>query len=339
MTGNILLIAGPCAAETKEQVLETASQLAASGIAVFRAGIWKPRTMPGFFEGVGAEGLEWLSEVRRAIGMPVATEVSSAEHVRLALDAGVDCLWIGARTTTNPFLVQEIADAIAAHPTSPRMVLVKNPISPDVKLWLGAIERLQQAFAGEVLAVHRGFQTGQQTEYRNAPCWSVAFALKNLLPTVRLILDPSHMAGSKELIPPLVSQAVALGYDGLMIESHFRPEEALSDAGQQLTPAELDQLIHSLHTRRSPVSDALLPLRQQIDEIDDNIFALIQERMQISRRIGEIKKSESMPVFQEDRFASLLSRRLQWARDNGLSEQAVEAIMNIIHEESCKQQI
>lgn len=339
MTEKFLLIAGPCAAETKEQVLETATLLAASGIACFRAGVWKPRTMPGFFEGVGAEALAWLQEVKRSTGLSVATEVSSAEHVCLALDAGIDCLWLGARTTTNPFLVQEIADAIALHPNRPSSLLVKNPMSPDVKLWQGAIERLQQTGVKEVMAVHRGFQTGQQTEYRNAPCWSVAFALKKQLPSVRLILDPSHMAGCKALIPQLVSQAVALGYDGLMIESHVRPESALSDAQQQLTPAEFDDLIRSLHERRTTVSDALLPLRQQIDEIDDNIFALIMQRMQISRKIGEIKKSESMPVFQEDRFAKLLNKRLQWARENGLSEQAVEAIMNIIHEESCKQQI
>lgn len=339
MTSDFLLIAGPCAAETKEQVLETAKQLADSGIAVFRAGVWKPRTMPGFFEGVGEEGLQWLAEVRHATGIPVATEVSSAEHVRLALDAGIDFLWLGARTTTNPFLVQEIADAIRSHSAKPAGVMIKNPISPDVKLWIGAFERIQQAGVETVIAVHRGFQTGQQTELRNAPCWSIAFALKNHLPNVKLVLDPSHMAGKKELIPSLVKQAVALGYDGLMVETHIAPEEALSDAEQQLTPSEFSAMAGSLQKRQAGSSDVLLPLRQQIDEIDDTLFALLKKRMEVSCKIGEIKKSNSMPIFQEDRFAALLKKRLEWARENGISEEAVEAIMNAIHEESCRYQI
>ena len=334
-----LLIAGPCAAESQEQVLETAQQLAASGIAVFRAGVWKPRTMPGQFEGVGQEALSWLREVKVRYGMLVATEVSSAEHVRMALDAAIDYLWIGARTPTNPFLVQEIADAIAAHSYCPKGLLVKNPISPDVKLWIGAIQRLQQATPAEVIAVHRGFLTGQTTDYRNAPCWSTVFALKNQLPTVRLLLDPSHMAGNKTLIPKLVEQAVALGYDGLMIESHIHPEEALSDAQQQLTPAELTSLLSTINRRDASASDLLLPLRKQIDEIDDNLFALLRSRMEISRQIGQIKQAHALPIFQEDRFAQIMQQRLQWAHDNGLSAEMVETILNAIHEESCKQQL
>lgn len=336
---KFLLIAGPCAAETREQVLETAKQLAASSIGIFRAGVWKPRTVPGCFEGAGAEALSWLREVTDLTGVPTATEVSSAEHVRLALDAGIEYLWLGARTTTNPFLVQEIADAIRSHSAKPAGVLVKNPISPDVKLWLGAIERIQQAGIENVTAVHRGFQTGQQTTLRNAPCWSVAFALKNHLPGIKLVLDPSHMAGKKDMIQPLVAQAVALGYDGLMIEAHVNPASALSDAEQQLTPAEYSAMTSALQTRQSQASDILLPLRQQIDEIDDTIFALLKKRMEVSRTIGEIKKKESMPIFQEDRFSALLKKRQEWAAENDIQEGTIEAIMTAIHEESCRHQI
>ena len=339
MNLDFLLIAGPCSAESREQVLGTAKGLVASGISIFRAGVWKPRSKPGFFEGVGEESLKWLNEVKIQFHLPIATEVSSADHVRMALDAEVDYLWIGARTTTNPFLVQEIADAIAVHPRKPKGILVKNPISPDVNLWVGAIERLQACGAEEVMAVHRGFQTGQPTEYRNAPCWSASFALKKQLPTIRLLLDPSHMAGKRRLIPSLIEQAVALGYDGLMIESHIHPDQALSDADQQLTPETLHSILGAIQTRTSSASDSLLPLRQQIDEIDENIFALISKRMEVSRKIGQIKKSESLPVFQEERFAELMNKRLKWAKENGLSAEMVEAIMNAIHEESCKLQM
>ena len=339
MNLDFLLIAGPCSAESREQVLETAKGLVASGISIFRAGVWKPRSKPGLFEGVGEESLKWLNEVKIQFHLPIATEVSSADHVRMALDAEVDYLWIGARTTTNPFLVQEIADAIAVHPRKPKGILVKNPISPDVNLWVGAIERLQACGAEEVMAVHRGFQTGQPTEYRNAPCWSASFALKKQLPTIRLLLDPSHMAGKRRLIPSLIEQAVALGYDGLMIESHIHPDQALSDADQQLTPETLHSILGAIQTRTSSASDSLLPLRQQIDEIDESIFALISKRMEVSRRIGQIKKSESLPVFQEERFAELMNKRLKWAKENGLSAEMVEAIMNAIHEESCKLQM
>ena len=339
MNLDFLLIAGPCSAESREQVLETAKGLVASGISIFRAGVWKPRSKPVLFEGVVEESLKWLNEVKIQFHLPIATEVSSADHVRMALDAEVDYLWIGARTTTNPFLVQEIADAIAVHPRKPKGILVKNPISPDVNLWVGAIERLQACGAEEVMAVHRGFQTGQPTEYRNAPCWSASFALKKQLPTIRLLLDPSHMAGKRRLIPSLIEQAVALGYDGLMIESHIHPDQALSDADQQLTPETLHSILGAIQTRTSSASDSLLPLRQQIDEIDENIFALISKRMEVSRKIGQIKKSESLPVFQEERFAELMNKRLKWAKENGLSAEMVEAIMNAIHEESCKLQM
>ena len=339
MNQKFLLIAGPCSAESREQVLETAKGLAASGIGIFRAGVWKPRSKPGLFEGVGEEALKWLTEVKRQFHLPIATEVSSSEHVHMALAAEVDYLWIGARTTTNPFLVQEIADAIVLHPNKPKGILVKNPISPDVNLWVGAIERLQSCGAGEVMAVHRGFQTGQPTDYRNAPCWSISFALKKQLPAIRLLLDPSHLAGNRRLIPPLIEQGVALGYDGFMIESHIHPDQALSDADQQLTPDELHAILGAIQTRDSSASDLLLPLRQQIDEIDDGIFALINKRMEVSRKIGQVKKSESLLVFQEGRFAEIMNKRLKWAKENGLSAEMVETIMNAIHEESCKLQM
>ncbi|MBO4621903.1 MAG: bifunctional 3-deoxy-7-phosphoheptulonate synthase/chorismate mutase type II [Paludibacteraceae bacterium] len=334
-----LIISGPCAAESREQVLTTARQLAKVGVSIFRAGVWKPRTEPGSFEGVGEQALEWLAEAQAETGIPAATEVATPEHVRLAINHGLRVLWLGARTTTNPFLVQQIADEIHHSSFTNLQILIKNPVSPDVRLWKGAIERIRKAGVKQVYAVHRGFQTGQPSPYRNAPVWSVPFALKLEKPDVPLLLDPSHMAGDAALVPELSRQAMRLGYNGLMIESHCAPAEARSDRNQQLTPAQLEQLIQSLPVRQSSAEDGLSELRQRLDETDDTLFLLLLQRMQISRQIGDYKRKHNLPILQEKRYAELLDRRLRWARDNRLDEATIRRILDAIHEESCRWQL
>ena len=334
-----LIISGPCAAESREQVLTTARQLAKVGVSIFRAGVWKPRTEPGSFEGVGEQALEWLAEAQAETGIPAATEVATPEHVRLAINHGLRVLWLGARTTTNPFLVQQIADEIHHSSFTNLLILIKNPVSPDVRLWKGAIERIRKAGVTQVYAVHRGFQTGQPSPYRNAPVWSVPFALKLEKPDVPLLLDPSHMAGDAALVPELSRQAMRLGYNGLMIESHCAPAEARSDRNQQLTPAQLEQLIQSLPVRQSSAEDGLSELRQRLDETDDTLFLLLLQRMQISRQIGDYKRKHNLPILQEKRYAELLDRRLRWARDNRLDEATIRRILDAIHEESCRWQL
>ena len=340
-----LIIAGPCAAETREQVLTTARLMAEAGVSIFRAGVWKPRTEPGAFEGVGEEALEWLAEVQHQTGLPAATEVATPVHVHLALKHSIRTLWLGARTTTNPFLVQQIADAlaeeIASQTVSPAelTILVKNPVSPDLRLWKGAIERIANAGVTGVLAVHRGFQTGQPTPYRNAPNWSVPFALRLEMPDIPLLLDPSHMAGKTELIPELSAQAMSLGYDGLMIEAHHNPSQAKSDSSQQLTPDELTTLINNLVVRDDKTDAGLSNLRRQLDETDDTLFMLILQRMQISKQIGAFKREHNLPVLQEKRYAKILKNRLAWARKNGLDDEVVKRIMEALHEESCRWQL
>lgn len=335
-----LLIAGPCAAETREQVLTTARQLVEVGVSVFRAGVWKPRTEPGVFEGVGEEALAWLEEAQRETGLPAATEVATPEHVKLALQHRIYWLWLGARTTTNPFLVQQIADALRSNQRESSLtILVKNPVSPDLRLWKGAIERIRQTGVAQVVAVHRGFQTGQPSPYRNAPVWSVPFELKRQMPDVPLLLDPSHIGGKADWVPALAEQAMTLGYNGLMIEAHCCPAEAKSDGAQQITPAQLRQILVGLSQRGNNVDAGLSGLRQQMDETDDTLFLLLLQRMQISRRIGAFKREHSMPVLQEKRYAEVLNRRLEWARQNGLDEDVVRRIMESIHEESCRWQL
>lgn len=348
-----LFFIGPCAAETKIQVLETARALVSRlGTSfVFRAGLWKPRTTPGHFEGVGAEGLEWLCEVRETMGLSVATEVATPEHLRLALEAGIDYLWIGARTTTNPFLVQALADEytklspstfdfrLSTLDSRPSTFLVKNPVSPDVNLWQGAIERLRQAGIEHIIAVHRGFAPGT-SELRNAPCWSEPIELKRRIPDLPIILDPSHMAGCRERIPILSQQAMDMGYHGLMIESHISPDDALSDAIQQLTPSDVAELLSHLQLRQTSTSDTLLTaLRQQIDEADDAIWQAILKRQQVSRQIGDLKRQAGIPVLQEGRFNAILNKRIDWAKKQGLSEELVRSIMQAIHTASVNTQL
>lgn len=336
-------IVGPCAAETRAQVLETARLLAKeAGIHVFRAPAWKPRTQPGHFEGVGEDALAWLQEVRLTYGMKVATEVATAEHVRLAAHYHIDYLWIGARTTANPFLVQQLSDALREASQVEGYiphVLIKNPISPDVALWQGAIERMAAVVGMEsVMAVHRGFSS-TSTPYRNAPMWPVAFELRQRLPGVPLLLDASHMAGSCDGVEVLSRQAMSLGYDGLMLESHCAPEEALSDAQQQLTPSAVGQLLRSLCTRASSCDMGLQALRSEMDELDDTLWSLILQRMQVSRRIGQYKQAHHLPVLQQSRYEAVLQKRLEWARQNGLDEQAVLQLMTTLHAESCRWQL
>lgn len=343
-----LIISGPCAAESREQVLTSARQIAEAGADIFRAGVWKPRTEPGGFEGVGEPALEWLAEAQTETGIPAATEVATPEHVRLTLQHGIRVLWLGARTTTNPFLVQQIADELSTF-TFHLSIFVKNPVSPDVRLWKGAIERIRQAGVTQVYAVHRGFQTGQPSPYRNAPVWSVPFALKLELPDVPLLLDPSHMAGDAALVPELSRQAMRLGYDGLMIEAHCCPAEAQSDRDQQLTPAQLRELLTSLRDSDTPslresvepsIPDSdLSALRARLDETDDTLFLLLLQRMQISRQIGDYKRAHNLPILQEKRYAELVQKRLDWARQNQLEPDTIRRILDAIHEESCRWQL
>ena len=286
-----------------------------------------------------------MAESQVETGLPAATEVATPEHVSLAINHGIRTLWIGARTTTNPFLVQQIADALSKEiadknvDSSELTVLVKNPVSPDLRLWKGAIERILKTGIKRIFAVHRGFQTGHSSPYRNSPVWSVPFALKLALPDIPLILDPSHMAGDASLVPELSSQAMSLGYDGLMIETHNNPPQAMSDKEQQLTPAQLKQLIDSLVLREDKTDAGLSNLRRQLDETDDTLFLLLLQRMQISKQIGDFKREHNLPVLQEKRYAEILRNRLEWAKQNGLDEEIVQRIMDAIHEESCRWQL
>lgn len=330
------IVAGPCSAESREQVLTTARLLAeGTGTVIFRAGVWKPRTQPGGFEGFGEEALTWLAEVKEQLGLPVATEVATEEHTELALRYGVDYLWIGARTTTNPFLVQQIADVLRGHDVT---VLVKNPLSPDVALWQGAIERMIHAVGRDcVWAVHRGFQTGQPTPYRNNPGWAVRNALSQRMPDLPILLDASHMAGQRALVPTLLEQAMPLSYQGWMLECHAAPDKALTDKQQQLTPAELNDCIRLLSSELH-VDKGLAAFRAEIDELDETLWSLIARRMEVSDRIGRYKQAMGLPVVQPERYEQLKHDRLAWADQVGISKEAVLAILDAIHSESCRRQ-
>ena len=289
-----LVISGPCSAETEEQVLTTAKGLAAIGIRIFRAGIWKPRTKPGGFEGVGTIGLPWLKRVKEETGMYVATEVATRNHVFEALKAGVDVLWVGARTAVNPFAMQDVADALRGVDIP---VLVKNPVNPDLELWIGAIERLYGAGIHRIGAVHRGFSSFDKKMYRNLPLWHIAIELRRRMPNLPIICDPSHIGGKRELIASLCQQAMDLNFDGLIIETHCNPDHAWSDAAQQITPEVLDYVLNLLVIRESnQTTENLYELRRQIDGIDENLLELLAKRMRISREIGVYKKEHRMPI-------------------------------------------
>lgn len=335
-----LLICGPCGAESEAQVMNTAAALKECGVSVFRAGLWKPRTHPNTFEGVGERGLEWLGRVRNELGMKVCTEVASARHVRECVAAGMDMVWIGARTTANPFLVQEIAEALEGTDIP---VLVKNPVNPDLELWIGALERLNQCGVRKIGVVHRGFSTLEKQRYRNAPQWQVAVELRRLYPELPFFCDPSHISGNREYIGEVAQRALDLGLDGLMIESHYAPEYALSDASQQLSPAELSRMLSSL-TVRSRDSDNpeyredIERLRAEIDVIDENILALLSSRMKISRRIGESKKKSNIAILQTSRWDAVLAGVIARGRELGLSEKFVTELFNLIHDSSIQTQ-
>ncbi|MBQ7690236.1 MAG: bifunctional 3-deoxy-7-phosphoheptulonate synthase/chorismate mutase type II [Muribaculaceae bacterium] len=335
-----LLIAGPCSAESEEQVLAAARGVAAAGCAVFRAGLWKPRTHPGGFEGVGEAALPWLRRAKAETGLPTATEVATGIHVAAALDGGVDFLWIGARTTANTFAVQEIADAIAASGRNDVAVLVKNPVSPDVELWLGALQRLERAGVRRLAAVHRGFPSAGATAYRNEPQWQIPMELKRRCPTLPVLVDPSHIGGRREAVPTLAQQAMDMGFDGLMIEVHPAPDQALSDAAQQITPAALRTLLTHLTVRVGTGCDhELAVLRQLIDQCDHEVLAALARRMEVVRRIGQLKRESNMAIVQNQRFSQVIASRLEMARELGLDTQFVNDLMQLIHQEAVAQQL
>ncbi|MFI3318711.1 MAG: bifunctional 3-deoxy-7-phosphoheptulonate synthase/chorismate mutase type II [Rikenellaceae bacterium] len=330
------LIAGPCSAETLEQVMETAKALAANGVKVFRAGIWKPRTKPGGFEGVGKEGLEWLKDVKRETGMLVSTEVATAEHVYQALKAGVDLLWVGARTSANPFAVQELADALRGADVP---VLVKNPVSPDLELWIGAMERIYNAGITRIGAIHRGFSTFDKTIYRNVPQWAIPIELRRRMPDLPIYCDPSHIGGKRDLIKPISQQAMDLGFNGLIVESHRCPECAWSDASQQLTPEALAEVLGSLVIRDRAIStEELADLRKQIDTLDNSILEMLSKRMRVSREIGMYKKEHNVPILQSARYDEILTSRANDAASMGMSPEYILTILKAIHEESVAEQ-
>ena len=332
-----LVIAGPCSAETEEQVMTTAQQISAKGIKIYRAGIWKPRTKPGGFEGIGVQGLQWLKRVKQETGMFVATEVATQQHVFEALKAGIDMLWIGARTTVNPFAVQEIADALKGVDIP---VLIKNPVNPDLELWIGAIERIHGAGIRRIGAIHRGFSSYDKKMYRNMPLWHIPIELRRRIPNLPIICDPSHIGGKRELVAPLCQQAMDLSFDGLIVESHCNPDCAWSDASQQVTPDVLDYVLNLLVIRdMNQTTENLVHLRRQIDEIDENLLELLAKRMRISREIGMYKKEHNMPILQSPRYSEILEKRASIGGAMELSTDFVKEIMKEIHEESVRQQM
>jgi chorismate mutase len=335
------VVAGPCSAETEEQVMETAKGLKELGINVYRAGIWKPRTHPGSFEGVGAEGLRWMQKAKKEYGLKIATEVASEKHVFECLKFGVDLVWLGARTTANPFLVQEIADALK---DTDIPVLVKNPVNPDLELWIGALERLHRAGIKKLGVIYRGFSTFEKIKYRNDPQWQVAIELRSRYPQIPFFVDPSHMAGSKDYIREISQRSLDLGFEGLMIESHCNPSCALSDAKQQLTPPELSDLLYNQITVRDADSDAkewkdnIDQLRAKIDIIDENLLYALGSRMKISRQIGEYKKANNIAILQTSRWDAVLAKVVEKGKEYDLPENFIKDVFNAIHEASVEAQ-
>ena len=333
-----IVIAGPCSAESEQQTLETARALSAIGVKVFRAGIWKPRTMPGGFEGVGDEGLAWLQRVKKETGMAVATEVATVEHVRAAMEAGSDILWIGARTTANPFAIQSIADELQGHDEV--TVLVKNPVNPDLDLWLGALQRFIGAGITRLGAVHRGFSSSGAHIYRNDPQWHIPFELRRRAPNMTILCDPSHIGGKREYVESLCQLAMDVGFDGLMIESHCDPDHALSDSAQQITPVTLKTILDNLVVRSgAPIEDELGLLRQQIDDCDHELLAVLTRRMSVSREIGRFKQAHNLRIVQPARYQDVIKARLDEGKRLGLDPDFTQHIMQAIHEESVRQQL
>ena len=335
-----IIISGPCGVESEEQILNTASELAKLKIQLLRGGIWKPRTRPDSFQGIGSEGLRWLKNAGIMNNLPVTVEVANPKHVEEALKAKIDVLWIGARTTVNPFLVQEIADALRGVDIP---VMVKNPINPELELWIGAFERLNRSGITRLMAIHRGFSTFAKSKYRNAPNWQIPIELKRRYPELPLICDPSHIAGDRSLIPFLAQNALDLNYDGLMIESHIYPEEAKSDKEQQVSPAELKDLLGELIVRQAVVSDVMFlnlleELRDRIDTIDEKILILMAERMSVAREIGQYKKENNMTILQVQRWNEILSSRSKSGEMKEMGSDFIVKLYELIHQESIRQQ-
>lgn len=334
------VIAGPCSAETREQMLETAEGLKNLNVDLLRAGIWKPRTRPGNFEGVGEEAIAWLKEAGELIGKPITVEVANSSHVELALKGGVDVLWIGARTTVNPFMVQEIAEALSGTDVP---VLIKNPVSPDVELWIGAIERFQSAGLKNIGAIHRGFSTFQKSPFRNSPNWNIPIELKRRMPDLPIICDPSHICGSRELLGEVAQKAIDLNMDGLMLETHRNPSKAWSDAEQQITPQQLGSMLSELIWRNPNALDLevkakLEELRSTIDGLDRDILDRLIERLEISRNIGAYKKEHNITIFQQQRWNEILHDREAYIEGKELSSRFLMKFLEAIHEESIHQQ-
>ncbi len=331
------VIAGPCSAETEEQVLTTARQLLKNGFKIFRAGIWKPRTKPGGFEGVGETGLPWLVRVKEELGMLISTEVATPAHVEAALQHGMDLLWVGARTVVNPFAMQELADALRGVDIP---VLVKNPVNPDLELWVGGLQRLNDAGVRRLGAIHRGFSSYDKRLYRNPPLWHLPIELRRRIPNLPIFGDPSHVGGSRELIAPLCQQAMDLGFDGLIVESHCCPDEAWSDASQQVTPDVLGLICDKLVIREvTDLTENLESLRKQIDECDNALLDLLARRMRISREIGAYKRDHNMAIVQTNRYSEILDKRGAQGSLCGVNARFVRELFELIHEESIAQQV
>ena len=336
-----LVISGPCSAETEEQVIETAERLAKTGkVDMLRAGIWKPRTKPGMFEGIGAKGLPWLQKAKKLTGLPTTVEVATGKQVEDALTFDVDVLWIGARTTVNPFSVQEVADALRGVDVP---VLIKNPINPDLELWQGAVERVSRAGIKQIGLIHRGFSSYGNTEFRNAPMWHLAIEMKRRMPGMPIINDPSHICGRRDILQATAQKAIDLDFDGLMIESHIDPDNAWSDAKQQITPERLAEMLSAISWRREDVPSesyhaALDKLREQINHIDDELMQLISQRMSIAEKIGEYKRNNNVTILQATRWNEELEKALLKAGKVGLSDEFITRYMDAIHMESINRQ-
>lgn len=335
-----LIIAGPCSVESHSQVMETAKELAKINIDIFRAGIWKPRTRPDSFEGIGYMGLQWLEDVKAETNLAVAIEVASSKHVEHALKHNIDVLWIGARTSANPFAVQEIAESLKGVKIP---ILIKNPINPDIELWLGAIERISNAGITKIAAIHRGFSAYNSNNYRNNPQWQIPIELKRRLPNIPLISDPSHLGGKRDFLHEISQKALDLNYDGLMIESHINPSVALSDAEQQITPNDLSILLSKLIVKNETINNAdknhlLNNLRNQIDECDDEIFSVLSKRMKISDEIGVFKNNKNISILQNERWDKVINKTINNNGDTGLSREFIMRILYAIHQESINHQ-
>ncbi len=338
---NPLLISGPCSLESEEQTLETARLLAKDDrVFVYRGGVWKPRTRPGSFEGVGSIGLKWLQMVKQETGLPVGTEVANAQHTEEALKAGLDVLWIGARSTASPFVVQEIADVVKG---TNAVVMIKNPVNPDVQLWMGAVERIHQAGIKNIVAIHRGFTPFRETKYRNYPNWKTFIELKRLLPNLPIICDPSHIAGKREYLLEISQKAFDMGMEGLMLESHRDPSSALSDAAQQLTPADLGKLLDKLVIRYENINNPdfenqLDVLRNRIDSIDSELLEMLSSRVAIVKQIGKYKKDNDVTALQINRWTQLMESRVNMGKNLELNETFVKILFQLIHEDSVRMQ-